>query len=123
MPKNKLNKDRSKGAYQKQFQYLKEQFQKESDRAAVILVVSILEENLETLLRSYFVPIPSASDSLFDSVSGPLSNFSAKIDMVYRLGLISGKFARDLHIVRRIRNSFAHDIYGCSFENGIYTPY
>jgi len=64
------------------------------------------------------VPIPTSNDSLFDSVTGPLANFSSKIDMAFRLGLISGKFTRDLHIVRKIRNYFAHDIYGCSFENG-----
>jgi DNA-binding MltR family transcriptional regulator len=102
----------------KQWNFLLEQFQKESDRAAVILVVSIIDENLETLLKSYLVPNPTANDSLFDSATSALSNFSSKIDMAYRIGLISGKFARDLHIVRKIRNSFAHDIYGCNFQNG-----
>jgi len=103
---------------EKQRDFLFDQFQKESDRAAVILVVSIIDENLTTILKSYLVPNPSSSDSLFDNAMSPLSNFSSKIDMCYRLGLISGKFARDLHIVRKIRNSFAHDIYGCSFDNG-----
>lgn len=101
-----------------QFNFLLEQFKKESDRAAVILVASIIDENLLILLKSYFVPIPNAEDSLFDMATSPLSTFSAKIDTTYRVGLISGKFARDLHIVRKIRNAFAHDIYGCSFENG-----
>lgn len=104
--------------HQWQFDFLIEQFNKESDRAAVILVASILDETLETLLKSFFVPIPNAQDSLFDSATSPLSNFSSKIDMAFRVGLISGKFARDIHIVRKIRNSFAHDIYGCNFNNG-----
>ncbi|TDP01552.1 hypothetical protein [Flavobacterium sp. 245] len=101
-----------------QLVYLLEQFKKESDRAAVILVASIIDETLQTLLKSYLVPVPSSEDSLFDNATSPLSTFSAKIDITYRIGLISGKFARDLHIVRKIRNSFAHDIYGCSFSNG-----
>lgn len=101
-----------------QLVFLLEQFKKESDRAAVILVASIIDETLGTLLKSYLVPVPSSDDSLFDNATSPLSTFSAKIDITYRIGLISGKFSRDLHIVRKIRNSFAHDIYGCSFSNG-----
>lgn len=101
-----------------QWNFLLTQFQKESDRAAVILVVSIIDENLQTLLKSYLVATPSSNDSLFDSATSPLSNFSSKIDIAHRIGLVSSKFARDLHIVRKIRNSFAHDIYGCNFENG-----
>jgi DNA-binding MltR family transcriptional regulator len=100
------------------FKFLLNQFKNESDRAAVILVASILDETLQTLLKSHLVPIPNSDDSLFDNATSPLSTFSAKIDICYRIGLISGKFSRDIHIVRKIRNSFAHDIYGCSFENG-----
>ncbi|MEQ9092195.1 MAG: hypothetical protein RIE52_13965 [Balneola sp.] len=98
--------------------YLIEQFAKESDRAAVILVASIIDGNLETLLKSHLVPIPTSKDSLFDSATSPLSNFSSKIDLAYRVGLISSKFCRDLHLLRKIRNSFAHDIYGCAFDSG-----
>ncbi|MFZ4741311.1 MAG: hypothetical protein ACOYLE_09140 [Bacteroidales bacterium] len=94
------------------------QFEKESDRAAVILIASIIDENLANLLKSFFVPIPNSDDSLIDNATSPLSTFSSKIDIAYRTGLISGKFARDLHIIRKIRNSFAHDIYECNFENG-----
>lgn len=101
-----------------QFSFLIEQFSEESDRAAVILVASIIDENLTTLLKSYFVPNPTSSDSLFDSATSPLSNFSSKIDMAFRIGIISGKLTRDLHIVRKIRNAFAHNIYGCDFEDG-----
>lgn len=104
--------------HQWQIDFLLDQFSKESDRAAVILVASIIDETLETLLKSYLVPIPNAQDSLFDNATSPLSSFSSKIDMAFRVGLISGKFARDLHIIRKIRNAFAHDIYGCSFDNG-----
>jgi len=112
-PKKKRGTDK-----QWQFDYLFEQFQKESDRAAVILVSSIIDENLGALLKSHLVPIPTSEDNLFDNATSPLSTFSSKIDLCHRIGLISGKFARDLHVLRKIRNSFAHDLYGCSFENG-----
>jgi len=116
--KKKESKPKEEQDSQWQFKFLIDQFSKESDRAAVILVASIIDENLGTLLKSYLVPNPSSSDSLFDSATSPLSNFSSKIDLCFRIGIISGKLTRDLHIIRKIRNSFAHDIYGCSFENG-----
>jgi DNA-binding MltR family transcriptional regulator len=115
---SKLDKNKSEKSDQWQWDFLKEQFGQESDRAAVILSASILDESLGTLLKSYLVPNPSSQDSLFDNATSPLSNFSSKIDMAYRIGLVSGKMARDIHIVRKIRNSFAHDVYGCSFSNG-----
>ncbi len=37
--------------------------------------------------------------------------------MAYRVGLISSRFCRDLHLVRGIRNDFAHNVMSCSFED------
>lgn len=98
--------------------YLKDQFENESDRAAVILASALLDDALTTLLRTHLVPCSSSSDSLFDNTNSPLSNFSSKIDMANRLGLISTQLTRDIHLVRKIRNSFAHDVFGCDFEDG-----
>jgi hypothetical protein len=98
--------------------FLNDEFEKESDRAAVILVASLIDDCLTGLLKSYLVPIAQSQDSMFDSATAPMSTFSAKIDISHRIGLISAKLCRDLHLIRKIRNSFAHDIYGCSFDNG-----
>ncbi|WP_394478609.1 hypothetical protein [Roseateles sp. LYH14W] len=43
--------------------------------------------------------------------------FSAKIDAAYRFGLVSDKFCRDLHLIRRIRNDVAHKPQGFKFED------
>ena len=48
---------------------------------------------------------------------GPLSSFSGKIKLSYRLGLISKEEYNKLEIFRSIRNKFAHIISGCSFES------
>lgn len=96
---------------------LHDEFTTETDRAAVIVAASMLDELLRTLLVAKFVPISSSSDELFDGANAPLGTFSARIEMAYRTGLISVKFARDLHLVRRIRNDFAHNIHGASFED------
>ncbi len=93
------------------------EFGKETDRAAVILSAAMLEQSLETLLRAYLVPVSGSDDSLFDGAYAPVSSFSAKIDLAYRVGVISTTFCRDLHLIRRIRNEFAHNIEQCSFAN------
>lgn len=93
-----------------------DEFSKESDRAAVIVAASIFDDALCNLLKQYLVPTPSSQDELFDGANAPLSTFSAKIAFAYRLGLISSAFARNLHLIRKIRNEFAHNIHGGSFE-------
>jgi DNA-binding MltR family transcriptional regulator len=94
---------------------LEKGFKEESDRAVVILVGALLDNALSALLKSRLVA--SSSDSLFDGVNAPLSTFSARIDMAYRLGLISHQLSADLHLIKRIRNDFAHNVEGASFND------
>lgn len=94
-----------------------DEFDKESDRACVILSAAMLDTALETVLRAHLVVESSATDRLFDGPNAPISDFSAKIDLAYRLGLISSMLCHDLHLIRRIRNDFAHNIAGCSFND------
>ena len=94
-----------------------EQFVRETDRAAVILSAAMLNQALKDLLRARLVPIPESKDSLFRPPYGPISSFSARIDLAYRMGLISAKMHRELHLIRKIRNDFAHDVLDCNFEN------
>jgi hypothetical protein len=96
---------------------LRDELAKESDRAAVILGATFLDSALELMLKAYLVPTPSSHDALFEGVSAPFGDFSGRIEAAFRLGLISGSFASALHLVRRIRNQFAHNIAGCSFED------
>ena len=39
---------------------------------------------------------------------GPLSSFSAKLDLAYCLGHIPNNLRRNLHAIRKVRNAFAH---------------
>ncbi len=93
------------------------EFVKESDRASVIVSASIFDNSLRDLLRQHLVPNASSADELFDGTNAPLATFSAKIAFAHRVGLISAPFARNLHLIRRIRNEFAHNIHGGSFED------
>jgi len=96
---------------------LHKEFEGESDRACVILAATLLDAALETLLKACLSPSISGTDSLFDGSNAPLGTFSARIDLSYRLGLISPQLTRDLHLIRRIRNDFAHNVAGCSFDD------
>lgn len=77
----------------------------------------MLDEVLKTLLETYLVPITGTKDNLIGELYAPISTFNSRIDLAYRIGLITARFSRDLHLIRRIRNDFAHDIDGCNFEN------
>lgn len=92
-----------------------EEFQRETDRAAAVLAAAYLDSRLEALLRSKFVAVPGFVDELLTGQGG-LASFSARISVAYAVGLISLPVASDLHLVRRIRNDFAHELMGLSFN-------
>jgi hypothetical protein len=96
------------------------EFKNETDRAAVVLGAAKLDYLLYQILGKYLLPNPSTRDDLFEG-DGPLSSFSAKIQMAYRLALIDAAFARALNLVRKIRNAFAHELSGCSLDSGAHS--
>lgn len=78
------------------------------DRATAILAAAWLDELLLEALRAHLLPPMSPKLDILDQ-NGPLGTFSSRIEAANRLGLIDAQFARALHLVRRIRNDFAHD--------------
>jgi hypothetical protein len=104
----------------REFKEIKEfikEFGSESDRAAVILGAAKLDTSLYLLLTRALLPTAGNEDELFEG-EAPLSSFSSKINLAYRLGLIDSQFAHALHLIRKIRNSFAHEVSGCSLSSG-----
>ncbi len=100
-----------------QFNQWHAEFSKESDRAAVILGAAKLDLGLRDLLARKLLPNPSGQDELLDT-DKPISSFSARINLAYRLGLIDKQFANWLHLIRRIRNDFAHEAVGADLGSG-----
>jgi DNA-binding MltR family transcriptional regulator len=91
-----------------------------SDRAAGIVAMSILENKIEAAIREQLIQDDAkAVDRLFSPDSGPLGTLSAKINIARALGLLSGQAVRDLHLLRKIRNKFAHDISASTFDTEI----
>lgn len=67
-----------------------------------------LDHRLRWLLEE---AMPHLSKTLRDKIFegfGPLSSFSARIDVAFAFGLIDGDLRADLHKMRDLRNAFAH---------------
>jgi hypothetical protein len=92
------------------------EFARESDRAAGIVVAAMLDEALKDLLTKRLVPAPKKDRDLVTGQRAPLGTFSTRIDAAHQLGLISSFLARDLHLIRDIRNTFAHEPGESTFE-------
>ena len=85
-----------------------EVLRRESDRAVAVLGPAYADALLEDLLRAFLVAGKSA-DALLD-VDRPLGSFSSRIDLAHALGLIRDDTRHDLHLMRRVRNDFAHGV-------------
>lgn len=101
---------------QEKINFLKQEFKGSSDRAAAIIGGAFLEDYLEIMLQYYFIEDKKHDSMIFEG-NGPLSTFSAKISLCYRIGLISkGEYAT-LETVRAIRNRFAHELSFLNFSD------
>jgi DNA-binding MltR family transcriptional regulator len=78
----------------------------ETDRAAGVLAAAYLERYLADLFR---VRLRKDVDESMFQYRGPLGDFSGKINLAHALGWISSDVKNDLHVLRDIRNDFAHD--------------
>jgi DNA-binding MltR family transcriptional regulator len=84
----------------------------QTDRACAVVSAALLDTVLERLLRKRLVE--GTANALFRT-DGPLATFAAKISMARALGLLTTKEAEDLHLIRKIRNKFAHSLHARFF--------
>jgi hypothetical protein len=88
-----------------------EELEQQTDRGAAIIgaafVESLLRQSLESRMRARTSLERRTANRLFGTM-GPLSSFSAKIDLGVLLGLYPEEVRGDLHRVREVRNEFAH---------------
>jgi DNA-binding MltR family transcriptional regulator len=90
---------------------LVQELENQSDRGAAIVGVAWVEEALVAAIHSFLDKHEKSWKRLFDR-SGPLSTFSAKIDMARLLSMTSDAIYSDLHMLRGVRNDFAHSVLG-----------
>lgn len=88
---------------------LVEEINGQTDRGAAIVAAAWLEEALSAALESVLHQHKTSWQRLFAG-NGPLTTFSAKIDLCRLLGMLTDMVRADLHIIRDVRNEFAHQI-------------
>lgn len=93
------------------------EFRKESERASVIIAAAMIDDAIGERLKLFLTPCATSQDSLFDGSNALLGTFSARIEFAYRLGLITARLSRDINIIRKIRNDFAHKLTGCDYSD------
>jgi len=88
-----------------------------SDRALVIVGAANIDDALREMLVSFLAESPVEIDELLDGDS-PLSTFSARTRLAYRLRLIDATLVRACNLIRKMRNAFAHEAEAPSLESG-----
>ena len=88
----------------------------ETDRGCALMAAAYLDDQVERLLRHSLLSDGKSLDDLFGR-SGPLSSFSSRIDLCFAMGLLPKLACRDLRLIRRIRNQFAHLATPLSFDD------
>ena len=93
-----------------------EEFGNETDRAFAILGAALLDECLRELIAGFLIDDSGEVDEVL-GVERPLGSFSSRVRASYCMGLISELAYHDLKVVNKIRNRFAHDLHGLSFDS------
>jgi DNA-binding MltR family transcriptional regulator len=97
---------------------LLDELKKQTDRGVAIIASAVLEEIVALMILHRLVDLGSERrDAMFAKPGAPLSNFSAKIEMAFALGLIPNQTRLALHLIRDVRNKFAHRIESLTFDD------
>jgi hypothetical protein len=88
----------------------------ETDRGAALMAAAFMDDKLKFLITAKLVDDKKLARRAFD-FNGPLGTFSARIDFAHLMGVLPGNARRDLHVIRSIRNKFAHEAGPMDFED------
>ena len=84
-------------------------------RAAAIIAAAFVEDALRFAFKAKFRALTGPEyDEIFDA-KGPLSSFQAAINLGYAMSFYESEAKSDLHVIRRIRNAFAHAMKPVTF--------
>jgi DNA-binding MltR family transcriptional regulator len=88
---------------------------KQDDQAMVLSLATFLEDTLGRLLLAYFRSCKATRD-LVEGFNAPLGTFGSRIKAVYAFGLVTDDQFKDMEILRKVRNHFAHNWEGVTLE-------
>ena len=92
-----------------------EELRRESDRGLALVAAALIDDKLAETLRSFSCEGTSAR-KLIDGMNAPLGTFSARIEACFSLGLIDDYEYKEISLMRRVRNEFAHAKHGIHFQ-------
>lgn len=103
----------------KDIERILEELETETDRSVAIVGASLIDESLQSAIASMLRFVEDDKDTL-DRLYGPQGIFAsvdAKILAAYALEIIGTNSRRDLVLINKIRNQFAHDMNPLSFDD------
>lgn len=92
-----------------------ESLHEHDDRSMVLNIAAFAEDTLGDLLCIYLREEKQAKE-LIAGFNAPLGTFSSRIKAAYVMGLIPRDVYETLDILRKVRNNFAHNWKGVSFD-------
>ena len=92
------------------------EFQGETDRGAALVGAALIDLRLSDTLRAFMVSSKAASD-LLDGGTAALGTFSSRIKATFAFGLIDRHERGECDTIRKVRNEFAHQAHGLTFND------
>lgn len=81
----------------------------ESPRGMVLVIAAELDRMLLVAIKGLLID-GAGLKALDQDNQGPISTFSARINLAHALGIIDDTEHRDLNLIRKVRNDFAHSV-------------
>ncbi len=92
------------------------EFQGETDRGAALVGAALIDLRLSNTLRAFMVS-PKAAADLLNRGTAALGPFSSRIKATFALGLIDKHERGECDLIRKVRNEFAHQAHGLTFDD------
>src|SRR5688572_12782355 len=95
---------------------------KDTETAFALVLAARVEEWLQGALEGSMRELSSRHKDRLFSGYGPLSTFSAKIDVAFAFNLFGEETFNDLRAIKDIRNAFAHSVEVVHFGSPAVRP-
>lgn len=99
----------------KQLERMADAIKSESERGVVLINATILDEVLKEAIESHLVEHKDVK-KLTEGFNAPIGTFHSRILLSFAIGLIPEDEYKQLELIRKIRNEFAHNVEA-SFES------
>jgi mannitol operon repressor len=100
------------------FAAMLEELNAETDRGVVLVATAFVDDLLGRLLAAFLLENES-SEILLNGFNAPLGTLATKIAGCHAMGLITDGERLECHLLRRVRNEFAHQVKASFADNKI----